>query len=144
MEQLDLAIDIARSAHNGQKDKIGLPYFEHCKRVADRIVDPNAKIVAYLHDVVEKGPGWTIGRIQAEGFPAWITDAVDALTRQKSERWVDSVHRAARNGLALPVKIADLKDNLVQSQRIGADDHKYREGLRILRSISGSRAQHAE
>lgn len=138
MDRLDLAIHIARSAHDGQKDKMGLPYFEHCRRVAERIIDPDAKIVAYLHDVVEKGPGWTLGRIQAEGFPARITDAVDALTRRKSERWADFVYRAARNGLARPVKHADLEDNLVLSQRIGADDHKYREGLRILDNIASA------
>jgi hypothetical protein len=42
------------------------------------------------------------------------------------------VRRAASNRLALPVKRADLEDNIWQSRQTGASAAKYEEALRIL------------
>jgi len=50
------AMKIAFSAHAGQTDKEGNPYFSHCKRVASAVEGNDQRIVAYLHDIVEKGP----------------------------------------------------------------------------------------
>ncbi len=82
MNPLDRAIRIAVAAHEGQTDKTGGPYFEHCERVASLISDEDGKIVAYLHDVVEKGAGWSIERLRREGFSSPVLMAVDALTRR--------------------------------------------------------------
>ncbi|MGO8514004.1 metal-dependent phosphohydrolase, partial [Rhizobium ruizarguesonis] len=70
------------------------------------------RTVAYLHDVVEKGSGWTLARLREEGFPPAIISAVNALTRRPAEPDDDFVRRAASNPLSLPVKRADLDDNL--------------------------------
>ena len=108
MQHLDHAIQIALEAHEAQADKTGRPYFEHCQRVALLVSGDEARIVAYLHDVVEKGRNWTLDRLREEGFPPAIISAVDAMTRRAGEPDDAFVRRAASNPLALPVKKADL------------------------------------
>ncbi|MEF0942466.1 metal-dependent phosphohydrolase [Rhizobium sp. BR 362] len=130
---LDRAIEIATKAHAGQTDKLGNPYVQHCRRVAFAVSGQDKKIVAYLHDVVEKGPGWTIGRLGEEGFSPAVLAAVDALTKRPDEEEDAFVRRAIANPLARPVKKADLEDNLWQQQQLGGDTDKYRHGLEIIR-----------
>ncbi|AOF93267.1 HD domain protein (plasmid) [Sinorhizobium sp. RAC02] len=69
MNHVNHAIEIALVAHEGQMDKTGHPYFEHCRRVAEAVQGNETKVVAYLHDVVEKGREWTLDRLREEGFP---------------------------------------------------------------------------
>ncbi|NRP74520.1 hypothetical protein ILFOPFJJ_05442 [Ensifer psoraleae] len=133
MQHLDHAIQVALEAHEGQADKVGRPYFEHCQRVALLVSGDEARTIAYLHDIVEKGRGWTLDRLKEEGFPSPIISAVDALTRRSGESDDELVRRAASNPLALPVKQADLEDNLWQVDQTGGDAEKYRRGLDILR-----------
>ena len=133
MQHLDHAIQIALEAHDGQTDKVGRPYFEHSQRVALLVSGDEARTIAYLHDVVEKGRGWTLDRLKEEGFPTGIISAVDALTRRAEESDDEFVRRAASNPLALPVKQADLEDNLWQADQAGEDSKKYQRGLDILR-----------
>lgn len=87
MNHLDHANQVAQSAHEGQSDKTGRSYFEHCRRVAAAVASDTGKIVAYLHDVVEKGTGWTLDRLREEGFPPDVIGAVDAMTRRADEEW---------------------------------------------------------
>lgn len=135
MRALDQAIKIAAQAHSSQLDKLGQPYFGHCERVALPLVGDDSKTVAYLHDVVEKGPGWTLERLEGKGFSAEILGAVDAMTRRKNEGWEHFVRRAASNPLAMPVKEADLEDNLYQVKQLGGDATKYETGLAILKLL---------
>ena len=125
------AVRIATNAHRGQTGKDGRPYVEHCERVAMR-VEPALRPIAYLHDVVEKTEGWTIDRLRLDGFPEAMIEAVDALTRQDGEDEEAFVLRAAANPLALPVKRADLEDNLQQALASGGDADRYRHGLALL------------
>ncbi|PBB89038.1 metal-dependent phosphohydrolase [Mesorhizobium sp. WSM3864] len=130
------AAKIAEQAHRGQKDKTGRPFIEHLRRVADAVETLDEKTVAYLHDVVEKGEGWTLDRLEAEGFGFPVVAAVDALTKRMDESEHDFVCRAASNELALPVKQADLKDNLWQAHQAGIDPEKYENGLRLLDELT--------
>lgn len=132
MKHIDHAINVALVAHEGQTDKTGRSFFEHCRRVADGVPGEDAKVVAYLHDVVEKGRGWTLDRLREEGFSPEVLGAVDAMTRGEGEAWVDFVQRARANTLARPVKQADLEDNLAQLQTLGEDGKKYQDGLALL------------
>lgn len=131
MHQLDRAIEIALEAHAGQTDKTGEPYYLHCNRVAAVVSSVEEKIVAYLHDVVEKG-GWSIERLKSEGFSDPVVSAVDALTKREGESDEAFVRRAASNGLARPVKEADLTDNLTQVESAGLDAAKYINALKTL------------
>ncbi|WHO75395.1 HD domain-containing protein [Rhizobium sp. BT03] len=135
MRHLDHAIQIALKAHEGQVDKTDRPFFEHCQRVALLVSGDDTRTVAYLHDVVEKGSGWTLDRLREEGFPPAIISAVDALTRRADELDDDFVSRAASNPLALPVKQADLEDILRQAEQAGKKTEKYQRGLDLLRAL---------
>jgi (p)ppGpp synthase/HD superfamily hydrolase len=126
------AAKIAEDAHASQRDRTGRPYIEHCRRVADAVETIDQKTVAYLHDVVEKGEGWTRTKLEEAGFGPKIASAVDALSRRPGEEYFAFVRRAASNALALRVKRADLKDNVWQSRQVGTSAAKYEEGLRIL------------
>lgn len=136
MQHLDHAINIALKAHEGQPDKIGRPFFEHCQRVALLVSGDEARTVAYLHDVIEKGRGWTLDRLKEEGFSRKVLSAVDALTRRPDEAYDDFVRRALSNPLSRPVKKADLEDNLWQAEQSGMDAEKYLRGLEIVREYN--------
>ncbi|BCH33296.1 hypothetical protein MesoLjLc_52260 [Mesorhizobium sp. L-8-10] len=133
MSNLDHALSLAEAAHRGQKDKLGRPYVEHCRRVVEAVDGLDEKIVAYLHDVPEKAKGWTLARLAAEGFSPSIVAAVDAMTRREGEDDAAFVRRAAANRLARSVKRADLEDNLCQAREAGLPTGKYERGLGILR-----------
>ncbi|MEI1251308.1 metal-dependent phosphohydrolase [Rhizobium aouanii] len=139
MQHLDHATQIAIEAHKGQLDKTGRPFFEHCQRIALLVSGDEARTVAYLHDVVEKGSGWTLDRLKEEGFPPAIISAVDALTRRPEEPDDEFVKRAASNPLAMPVKQADLEDNLRQAEQAGRNTEKYQRGLDLLHDIKNER-----
>jgi (p)ppGpp synthase/HD superfamily hydrolase len=141
MAHLERALEIATAAHDGQKDKTGCPYLAHLQTVAEAVDTLDEKIVAYLHDVIEKAPGWTRSRLEAEGFSPAIVSAVDALTRRDGEDDDTFVRRAASNRLARAVKLADLKDNLRQAQAAGLPSQKYRRGLDIFAEEFGEAGQ---
>ena len=71
-------------------------------------------------------------RLRLDGFPEAMIEAVDALTRHDGEDDESFVFRAAANPLALPVKRADLEDNLQQALASGGDAERYRYGLSLL------------
>lgn len=114
---LEKAEAIASVAHEGQLDKRGRPFLAHLRRVAGCVCGEDERIVALLHDVVEKGPGWTLGALAAKGFSPEIVAAVDALTRRAGESDEAFVARAVALPLARAVKRADLKDNLESARQ---------------------------
>jgi (p)ppGpp synthase/HD superfamily hydrolase len=130
--QLKQAIDIAESAHEGQSSKTGGPFIDHVRRVAEHVTGEDEKLVAWLHDVVEKGPGWTLERLTQQGFSERVVEAVDAMSKRDGEDYFDFVRRSIADPLARPVKRADLSDNLSQMRQMGGDGSKFAEGLRIL------------
>lgn len=132
---------IAFAAHAGQTDKTGEPFIAHVERVAQAQVGEEETIVAWLHDVVEKAPGWSVERLLQAGFSQQIVDAVDAMTKRAGEDYLDFCRRAVANPLARPVKRADLLDNIAQVQRMGGDTLKYEEGLRILQAEEAGRPE---
>lgn len=115
-ERLERADAIAVQAHAGQVDKAGMPYIAHPRRVSAAVTGATEKIVALLHDVVEDGPGWTLERLRAEGFPEEVVAAVDALTHREGEDYFDAIRRAGANTVARAVKLADLADNSDRSR----------------------------
>jgi (p)ppGpp synthase/HD superfamily hydrolase len=129
---LQRATHIATEAHQGQSSKTGGPFIDHVRRVAGSVTGADETLVAWLHDVIEKGPGWTLDRLREEGFPEHVVRAVDAMSKRAGEDYFDFVRRSIRDPLALPVKRADLIDNLAQMHQIGGDGSKFLEALRIL------------
>jgi len=79
------AAKIAEEVHAAQRDKTGRTYIEHCRRVVDAVETMDQKVVAYLHDVLEKGEGWSRAKLEATGFGPSIASAVDAMSRRDGE-----------------------------------------------------------
>jgi (p)ppGpp synthase/HD superfamily hydrolase len=110
---LDHAIAIARQAHQGQVDKAGKPYIEHPLRVMEACQDdPMAAMAAVLHDVAEDCPEWPIERLEAEGFPEPVIEALDLLCHRKETPYLAYIAAIKANPIAKRVKLADLEDNM--------------------------------
>jgi len=111
-EQLNRAIEIAISAHDGQLDTNNdRPYIEHPFRVMNAGHTLQEKIVGILHDVVEDTP-WTLEQLTEEGFSKEIVDGVDAMSRRDSETYDEYILRLQDNLIAVRVKLNDLTDNM--------------------------------
>ena len=75
MASLERALQIAVTAHAGQKDKNGAAYIFHPLRVMMRCDSTQAKMVALLHDTVED-TNVTYAQLAAEGFPREVIAGV--------------------------------------------------------------------
>lgn len=115
---LERAIAIAEQQHAGQVDKAGRPYIEHPLRVMNTMSSDAERIVAVLHDVIED-TNLTLNQLAAEGFPGYVLDALDSVTRRAAETYDAFVARAAKDPIGRVVKYADLQDN-ANLARIGA------------------------
>lgn len=132
-EQLQLAMDVAQACHKGQKDRSGVDYFEgHLTYVANRVPEGKAKIVAYLHDVIEDTemkPDILLNM----GFGYECVDAILAMSHDSAEDYMDYIKEVKKNPLAKQVKLADLAHNmdLTRLKKIGERDiqraDKYRQ-----------------
>lgn len=111
MATLDKAILIAVQAHNGQKDRYGVNYILHPLRVMLRFESETKMIVAILHDVVEK-TDWTLEKLREQGFNDTVLDAVNLLTRQGQQPYMEYIENLKDNNIARKVKIADIEDNM--------------------------------
>lgn len=109
-KRLDLAIALARFAHEGQTDKSGVDYIHHPIAVAAQFQNEDLQITALLHDVLEDT---FVGADTIENlFGREIKEAVVALSRLPGEQYENFVGRAAMNPLAKEVKKADLRHNM--------------------------------
>ena len=110
-ELLALAKRIALTAHEGQVDKAGAPYWHHPAFVADHVTSPEAKVVAWLHDVVEDTE-WSLDDLRTEGIWPEVVEGVDAISKRAGEAYESYLDRVKANSLALAVKRADLQHNM--------------------------------
>jgi|GEM_PF-370825 len=160
------AEQLARIAHTGQKDKAGADYIEHPLRVANTFTDDgierddykrrgvinNLRIVSLLHDVLEDT--WVTREfLKRCGYNKKIIAAIKALTKLPDEEGSDTgyekfIHRAARNPLAIRVKIADIRDNIDLSRlpegerssaKVLSRMKRYQKALAYLESIDARR-----
>lgn len=111
MATLVKAILIAVKAHEGQKDKAGVPYNTHVLRVMEKGQTEVEKICGVLHDVVED-THWTFEDLEKEGFSAEILHILDCLTHRNNESYADYIERVSKNKVAIRIKINDLTDNM--------------------------------
>lgn len=108
------AESLARRAHAGQTDRLGVAYIHHPEAVAGNVRrrhpdNVDAIVVGWLHDVVED-TDVPLTEIRA-GFGDVVADAVDAITRRHGEDPDAYYGRVAANATALVVKRADLTHN---------------------------------
>lgn len=131
---IDKAIKIATEAHKDQKRWGGEPYITHPERVAANfgLDRPSECIVAWLHDVVED-TNITLKDLFKEGFPEYILDAIDSVSKRDGESYTDFIRRVAKNKIGLDVKMADLCDNLSAGIGPGSLKDKYELALVYLK-----------
>ena len=134
---VDLALSIARKAHEGQLDKAGVDYIEHPIYVASQVDTEEEKAVALLHDVIEDSPVSAEELLQA-GLPETVVTAVQVLTKKKEQDYQTYLETVKKNPLARVVKLADLKHNsdLSRLSSITAKDRerlkKYKKAIDFL------------
>lgn len=124
MSSIERAIEIASSAHAGQRDKAGQPYIFHPLRVMLRVNTEHEQMAAVLHDVVED-TSVTLARLEQEGFPAEVLRAIAALTKLPGETRLDAAMRAAADPVARVVKLADNAENMDLSRIPNPTDRDY-------------------
>lgn len=99
--------------------------------------EPDERIVAVLHDVVEDSE-WTFERLAEAGFSATVIKALKALTKLEGEAYEAFIQRAKANRIARRVKLADIADNsdLSRIPQPSTEDHwrveKYRRATAAL------------
>ena len=115
---LKLVSDASRLAANvylGTEYRPGMPYYEHCARVAHAVI-PFGYIyeaTAYLHDIIEDKKGEiTLGDID-QYFGRDVGKAVAAISRLPGETYSNYIVRVKKDTVARRVNIADLEENLL-------------------------------
>lgn len=129
---IDLAEKIATEAHAGQFRRGGvIPYIEHPRTVVSRVGgDPEAQVVAWLHDVIEDSEH-TAETLKAAGIPSHLVEAVVLLTKTQEVSYGDYLEKVASNRIATRVKIADMISNLADNPST-KQIQKYAKGLQRL------------
>ena len=135
MSNLERAIVIAAEGHAGATDKGGAPYVLHPLRIMLTLNSDEERIVAALHDVCEDCPGWTLERLEAEGFSKSVIDALDSVTKRSGEKYHEFAERAAANPIGRNVKLADLIDNCDLSRIANPTDADYQRIEKYERAI---------
>lgn len=116
--QIEIALEIAMKAHNGQRDLDGNPVILHPLTVALKGNNESEIVAGLLHDVVED-TDWTFDDLLEAGIKPEVVDALRLLTHGKDEPYLDYVQRVAdsHNPTAINVKCNDLEHNLDRGRR---------------------------
>ena len=114
------AMKIAYRAHEGQVDKIGVPYIYHPVHLAEQMTTEDTCVAALLHDVVEDSD-CSLDDLKAQGFTDAQIEAVRLLTHEikegldykgREQEYLDYVRRLKSNPIARIVTLADLTHNM--------------------------------
>ncbi len=147
MITIDETLAFIKSAHAGQTDKAGAPYWHHPVAVMERLTAPSddERHAALLHDVVED-TAVTLDDLRRRGYGEEVVAIVALLTRDPSSGvayldWIRSI-AAAGNAAAIRVKIADNEHNSDPARLAQLPPEKrgiksrYERSLKILRAAA--------
>ena len=133
MNQLDLARQIATKAHTGQSRNDGVtPYISHSQKVVSLLYGIDAKVIGWLHDVLEDTP-LTEQDLLDEGIQATYVSAVSLLTKEKGQVYSSYIEelKDCEHPIIIRVKIADIVANLTDKPSAN-QIIKYTEALTSL------------
>ena len=136
---LHKAITIACDAHQGQSSINGEPYILHPLRLLIKAKSNEEKIIAVLHDVIEKS-NISLADLKNKGFDQNIISSIDSLSRRRSESYFDYIDRLMQNRISVKIKLLDLADNIKihnENNDNGIYDAKinqYKNALKQIRS----------
>ena len=134
---VDLALSIARQAHEGQLDKAGVDYIEHPIYVVSQVDTEEEKAVALLHDVIEDS-SVTAEELLNAGLPETVVTAIQILSKKKGQDYQTYLENVKSNPLARVIKLADLKHNSDLSRLSSVTDkdlerlEKYKKAIDYL------------
>ena len=138
-QYLHKAITIACEAHQGQFSINGEPYILHPLRLLIKAKSNEERIIAVLHDVIEK-TNISLADLKNKGFDQNIISSIDSLSRRKSESYIDYIGRLMQNRISVKIKLLDLADNIKihsENNDNGIYDVKinqYKNALKQIRS----------
>ena len=141
------AIAIASDVHVVHEDKGGNAYILHPIRIMMRLrtQDEELMSIAIFHDVIEDSKGkWTTKMLRKIGFSKRVTDALDLLTHDPNDSYMDYVKKISTNPDAVRIKLEDLKDNsdITRLKGIEGKDlkrmEKYHRAYTFLKEIQKS------
>jgi len=125
----ETADEVAARAHGADRNRAGLPFIDHVRRVASHFrgdPDPVVEPAALLHDTVEKGwMEWP--DLRAAGADDRLIEIVDALTERDGEAVQDYLARCAAHPVALRIKRVDIADKLLQQDQADLDEDMRRD-----------------
>ena len=158
---LNKAINLAQEKFEDIKRKNGEPYFSHLEAVSQIINEDyyqlipleareiwgNLKIlvmaIGYLHDIIED-TDVTMQDLKDMGFPPFVYETVQTLSRRERETYFDFITRINDSGAfciaAKAVKLADLRHNMSDLTE-GSLKDKYRLAEYILSYFNRSALQ---
>lgn len=140
------ARSIARRAHAGQTDRLGVDYMEHVEAVAAGVADFDLEIqvAAMLHDVVEDS-ATTLDDLRELGVPERALDAVTLVSRNLHPEltYQEGIARICTSRDATLVKISDNAHNSLP-ERVAAlakttgqePNPRYAEARTLLFSVA--------
>ena len=131
---------LAETALAGRTDKTGRPLAEHAARIAQHTETPEARAIAYLHDIVEDS-ATSLDALEAQFGPA-VREAIDTVTRRADETYRAYIERVARGPRAArQVKILDLEDHLARREHIPDSlVRRYEDALAALHTAEREQA----
>ena len=138
-QYLHKAITIACDAHQGQSSINGEPYILHPLRLLIKAKSNEEKIIAVLHDVIEKS-NISLADLKNKGFDQNIISSIESLSRRRGESYVDYIARLMKNNISVKIKLLDLADNIKihnENNDNGIYDAKinqYKNALKQIRS----------
>ena len=138
-QYLHKAITIACEAHQGQSSINGEPYILHPLRLLIKSKSNEERIIAVLHDVIEKS-NISLADLKNKGFDQNIISSIDSLSRRRSESYFDYIRRLMQNRISVKIKLLDLTDNIKihnENNDNGIYDakiNKYKNALKQIRS----------
>lgn len=131
---------LAIGAHGEQVDRIGVPYREHLRAVAEGLepFGPMAVMAGWLHDILED-TAWTAEGLREVGVSARVVEVVGLVSRLEGESYEDMITRIVRDPVATLVKVADNAHNS-RPERVAritdeSERHRLEERYRSARRI---------
>lgn len=132
---IDIALQIATKAHEGQKDRDGYPVILHPITVGMMGDTDEEKIAGFLHDVVEDSD-YTFDDLLSEGIPEGIVNALRLLTHEEGTDYYDYVQSIIDSGnpIALQVKYNDLRHNFARGKAYPNLQQKHGKALEMVKA----------
>lgn len=132
---IDIALQIATKAHEGQKDRDGYPVILHPITVGMMGDTDEEKMAGFLHDVVED-TDYTFEDLTFIGIPTGVVNALRLLTHTKGTDYYEYVQGIIDSGnpIALQVKYNDLRHNYARGKAYPDLQKKHGKALEMVKA----------